>query len=107
MIHFTAAVIDFAAVYSPGQIAVAWETAEEIDTNGFYLRRSFQSTAGFVRISAFIPAEGDALTGAHYAFVDSGIVEGELYFYQLEIVAADASSDILGRIAVFAGEGKL
>ena len=94
---------NFTATYSPGQILVEWETATEIDTVGFYLQRSIQATSGFQRISEFIPAEGESVFGWFYNFVDTNITQGTTYYYVLEVINADNTSENYGPISVYAG----
>ena len=97
----------FTATYSPSQILVEWETATEIDTVGFYLQRSLQATSGFQRITEFIPAEGESVFGWFYNFIDTNIAEGTTYYYVLEVINVDNTSENYGPISVYAGSDTL
>ncbi len=84
------------------RVRLEWETATEVDNIGFYIRRgqgTFSNAAAMERIQVdecpqsssdssqpvlFIPARGDTLGGAIYAFCDPNVTPGQAYFYVLE-----------------------
>ena len=76
----------FTATPGDGQVTLRWETAAEIDTEGFNLYRRM-GTAAWQKINAsLIPAQGDPVTGATYEYVDRGLLNGTTYEYLLEDV---------------------
>lgn len=72
--------------YDPGAVTVSWETASELNTQGFHLYRAEGSPdADYEQITvAVIPAQGDSVTGASYRVVDEDALAGRLYYYQIE-----------------------
>ncbi len=92
--------VSFTAAPGDGEVDINWETATEIDTAGFFVRRSEAENGEFARISDFIPAEGDGLTGATYEYLDEGLTNGMTYFYQLEAIDYDQSVEFFGPISV-------
>lgn len=76
-----------------GQISVAWSTGSEINTAGFNLYRSESAQGPYVRINSdLIPASNDALAGGKYQYLDSTVVPGRAYYYQLEDVEMNGTS---------------
>lgn len=74
----------------PPEIKVEWATETEHEIAGFNIYRSESAEGDFVQINdAFIPGQGDALTGASYTYRDHQIVPGQPYFYRLEKVSSD------------------
>ena len=74
-----------------GGVAITWETASEVNTQGFNLYRA-DGTNGtdFVQVNdQLIPSRGDPLTGASYEVLDEDTRPGNLYTYQIEEVEWD------------------
>lgn len=75
-------------------IQVEWNTATELETAGFNLYRSPGSNGDFVRINdKLIPSTGSGVSGADYTFTDKDVAAGETYFYLLEEVEFDATTN--------------
>lgn len=75
-------------------IQIEWDTATELETAGFNLYRSPTAGGEFVRINdKLIPSQGGALTGAAYTYDDKSVAAGETYYYLLEEVEVDASTN--------------
>jgi len=74
--------------YDSAGIIISWETASEVNTQGFNLFRSVASADGpFVQVnSELILARGDPLIGDSYQFRDQGVDPGRSYVYQIEEV---------------------
>jgi hypothetical protein len=83
-------------IATPGNVSVVltWETATEFDNIGFYVRRGSTSTGPFTRISPLIISIGDPLTGHLYNFEDTSVEIGVLYYYVLEVLNADGTSNL-------------
>ncbi len=98
--------VSFTATALPGQpeVYVQWETAIELDTAGFYVARSPNAAGPWTRVSNFIPAEGDAVTGALYNWIDETTILNHRYYYRLEVINTDATVDYYGPIFVSTGE---
>jgi len=84
-------------------VIVEWATASEVDTAGFNLYRSRSSDGPFTRINDhLIPASPDRIIGGSYVFIDTDVVAGRTYYYQLEDVELDGASTRHGPIEVVA-----
>jgi len=95
--------VSFTVSAGDGQVLLEWETASEIDNAGFYLHRSTAEAGEYARIGPFIPSEGDGLLGASYSYLDQGVQNGPTYYYKLESVATDGSSEFHGPISATPG----
>ncbi len=93
----------FTATAEAGQVRVAWSTATELDTLGFYLQRSLEQNGTYLEITEFIFSEGDGLTGADYEAIDSDVSDGATYFYRLLVIDSDQSEHYFGPISVAYG----
>ena len=77
----------------PPKIEVEWETETEIDTAGFNIYRSDSADGDYIRINEqLIPSQSDAVSGATYNFVDDNIERGKTYYYRLEDIEYDNST---------------
>ena len=90
----------FLGIPGVDSILLIWETATEVDNAGFYVRKSTDPLGSFLRISDYIPSAGDPFAGAYYDFLDSDVVQGVQYYYNLEIIGTDGSSEISNTISV-------
>lgn len=90
--------ISFIAVPGDAQVELRWETATEFNNVGFFIQRSPQENGTYQRVSAFISSTGDGLTGASYTYTDSGLANGTRYYYKLEAVNSDQSTELYGPI---------
>ncbi len=80
--------ISFNAVphYSESEIDVVWETASEVDCEGFHLWRAVED-GEYVQITEdIISAEGGPIWGASYTYEDLDVEMGKTYWYKLEDV---------------------
>ena len=84
----------FTAQAEGDAIRLVWETASEIDHLGFNLYRSVDdgqgnpTPAAWARLNAdLIPSPSPGSTmGQHYEWLDTGVLGGQVYWYQLEAV---------------------
>ena len=90
--------VSFTAAPGDGHILLAWETATEFDNAGFFIVRSQAEDGEYIRISPFIQAEGDGVTGAEYEYEDQDVTNGVLYYYKLEAIGNDQSSEFYGPV---------
>ncbi|HOV48617.1 MAG TPA: S24/S26 family peptidase [Anaerolineae bacterium] len=88
----------FGASVQTDSIKVYWETASEVNMSVFYVLRSLSETGTYSRISNFIPAEGD-LGGAMYEYIDYDVQAGTTYYYKLEAVETNGSSEFHGPVS--------
>jgi len=70
---------------SSGSVSITWETASEIDAEGFHLWRVEKDGKPYTRITeTLIPAEGGPLWGARYEYLDDDVSPGGTFLYKLE-----------------------
>jgi len=91
--------VSFTATLGKGTVTLAWETGTEVDNAGFNLYRATAETGPYTKINdALIPAQGDAVSGASYSFLDTpgyGV-----FYYQLEDVDYYGVSTLHGPVKV-------
>ena len=95
--------VGFTASAGDGQVLLEWKTESEIDNAGFYVHHSTAEAGEYIPISDFIPSEGDGVIGAEYSFLDQDVQNGTTYYYKLESVATDGSSEFHGPISAIPG----
>ena len=85
-------------------ITVGWETEKEPNNKGFHVWRLVDLPGQeYVRITeTLIPAQGGEFTGAVYTLVDSDVVPGETYYYQLEDINLDDEGTLHGPVSAVA-----
>jgi hypothetical protein len=85
-------------------IDLTWKTASEKDNLGFYVWRADGQSQDYRRITpGLIPATGDAVTGAEYAYQDFDVILGESYSYKLEDIDTAGVSAFHGPVSVVMG----
>ncbi len=83
-----------------GGVELRWETASELQNLGFHLYRSESSGDPYTRItSSLISGLGSSPTGKSYSYVDSGLVNGRMYFYKLEDVETTGRTEMHGPVS--------
>ncbi len=94
-------------------IVVEWSTASELNTVGFNLYRSEEQKGEtqavndqLMRVNAqLIPSSSDALMGGDYSYRDISVKAGHTYYYWLEDVDANGTTDRNGPVQVKAEIG--
>ena len=77
----------------PPKIDIVWETETEIDTAGFNIYRSETADGEFSRLNEqMIPSQSDAVSGATYLYTDKNVERGKTYYYRLEDIEFDNST---------------
>lgn len=94
-------VFDFSAVYQPEThtVELAWETASELDMNGFNVLRGTSQGGEPTQINAeMIPTLGPPgdLEGNRYSFTDDALGDAQTYYYWLEIVGTSGRQERVG-----------
>lgn len=82
-------VASFTAQPSGEAILITWQTASEVDTEGFHLYRSENGAPGsYARLNTeLIPSKvTGGPGGADYEWTDAGVLPGQVYYYLLEAV---------------------
>jgi hypothetical protein len=92
--------ISFTAEAAADHVTLAWETASEMDNEGFNIWRSETADGQYTKLNAnLIPAQGNADTGASYEYTDADVVKGVTYYYQLEDVDIHGVSTFHGPVS--------
>lgn len=90
--------LGFGATSTPDGVTLRWETEVEIDFAGFYLWRGTVEDGPVALISPLIPAQGTPINGSAYTFLDSTASADAVYFYRLQAVDVDNSSEFFPQI---------
>jgi hypothetical protein len=96
------AVVDLLYFYAtPGttSIILSWETATEFDNAGFFIQRSLEAAGPFTTITPLITSVGDPFIGHYYQYEDMSVQIGVQYYYVLQILNADGTSDYTAPVA--------
>jgi hypothetical protein len=97
-------VSSFAGFPSQGGVLLAWETELEVDTLGFNLYRAEAINGEYQLVNPeLIPTKMSWTPGVRYSYLDLGVLPGEDYFYQLEILDVSGTSTRLDPIEAWAG----
>ena len=92
--------ISFTAVGLDGAVDLAWQTGSELGNLGFHLYRSSSDSGPWTRItSSLIPGLGSSPLGASYSWRDSGLANGQRYYYRLEDVDTHSVSTFHGPVS--------
>ena len=88
----------FTAEPGAGQIALAWQTASEIDMLGFNLYRAGSPTGLYARLNeTLIPSQAPgSLFGSSYYWPDRNVEPGSSYYYWLECVEVNGATTQFG-----------
>jgi hypothetical protein len=78
------------ALEDAGTVTLTWITQSEMDSYGFQVERSANSTDGFVAISPLIPGHNTTVEPQTYKFTDHDVPDGK-WFYRLKSIAMDQS----------------
>ena len=92
--------VGFSAVQSDDAVVLKWQTAAEVDTNGFFIYRSTGvSMADAVRVNAaMVPSQGAG--GGDYTVIDRSVVPGLTYYYWLVEVENHVENATYGPVSV-------
>jgi hypothetical protein len=83
-----------------GAIEITWVTLTEINSAGFNVRRSLTKDGVYSKINVeVIPARGNELQGASYAFVDADVTRGLTYYYRLEEVDLNGKGSTIATVS--------
>jgi hypothetical protein len=96
----------FTATPHAGYVLVEWETASEMDNDGFNLWRSEAEAGPYIQLNAdLIPARGGPTSGVSYSYDDEAVTNGVTYWYKLEDVDLYGVSTFHGPVMAVAGRG--
>jgi hypothetical protein len=105
-----AGVFGFQAVQAFRQptVVVEWSTASELNTVGFNVYRSETKDGPIIKVNDhLIPSAADSVKGGNYTYRDSTVTLGQTYYYWLEDVSSNGTTNKNGPIVVKAESGGL
>ncbi len=83
-----------------GAVELTWETGSELSNLGFHLYRASSPEGPFERITARpIPGLGSSPAGARYRHLDTGLSNGQTYFYELEDIEHTGKTERHGPVS--------
>ncbi len=94
----------FRGEYRSNNVQLQWQTATELDTAGFKVKRGDSSGGPFAELGdiGIVAARGGPTNGATYEAADEAAIAGRRYWYQLIEIEYDGSEHILQAISVLA-----
>ena len=91
--------VSFEAEAFDTEVILCWETASEIDNEGFHLWRAAGEEEEYIKITpTLIPSEGGPTWGASYEYIDRDVSGGHTYFYKLEDIDIYGVSTFYGPV---------
>ena len=96
--HAAIGLSSFTATPGDGEVLVEWETETEFDIVGFNLLRSDQESGEYQVITDLFEAQGSSSSGASYSYTDENLTNGVTYYYKLQAIHADQSTEEEGPI---------
>lgn len=90
----------FRASSQPDGILIEWETSSESNSSGFYILRSLSQDQDYTRINIFFLSDSEVGEGVFYSYLDETVVPGTIYYYKLEAIDLDGSSEFFGPVMV-------
>lgn len=96
-------VSSFAGQAGDGSVALQWVTQREVGVAGFEVLRANQAGGTFARIASFrdqpdLKGSGNSGNTRHYAFYDENLINGQDYWYKIEIVGLAGERESYGPI---------
>lgn len=90
---------------SETELTIRWTTESELDVIGFNLYRSDTPDGEFVKINQeLIPPAADPFLGGEHKFVETNVIRGQVYYYQLETIDRYGNARREGPYAIPAGK---
>lgn len=91
--------LSFTATSQVRAVLLKWTTATEVNNAGFNLYRSTSVKGKRVKLnSQIIPAVPGSIDGADYQYLDGGLQAQRFYFYWLEAVDLNGTTQVFGPI---------
>jgi hypothetical protein len=90
----------FEATGTDGAVELSWRTGSELDNQGFHVYRGASADGPWTRLTtSLIPGMGSSPLGKSYSWRDSGLVNGQRYYYRLEDVDTRSKSTFHGPVS--------
>ena len=82
-----------------GGVVVRWSTASEMENAGFYVLRSRDSQAGFVKVNpTLIPGAGTTAERQNYTYQDTTVQPNIPYYYRIEEVSLSGERRVVATV---------
>jgi hypothetical protein len=83
----------------PAGVELTWRTGSELSNLGFHVHRAASEGGPWGRVTtSIIPGLGSSPIGASYSYLDSGLLPGQRYCYELEDVDTRSVSTMHGPV---------
>jgi hypothetical protein len=90
----------FTATPGIGKVVLTWKTESEINNAGFNLYCASTENGNYKKINAsLIQAQGSAISGAKYEFLNEPLKNGKIYYYKLEDIDLNGTSTMHGPVS--------
>jgi len=87
----------YASANSDGGIELSWRTESEVENLGFRIWRSFARNGDYQCLTpSIIPGQGNKSSATEYKFTDSHVNKGVIYFYKIEQIDYQGTSEFFG-----------
>lgn len=96
-------VSSFKAQLQTNQVQLTWRTASEVNNAGFNILRSTSANGNYQKINPNLIPPKFSISGADYSYTDSTITAGQTYYYKLQAVATNNSTQEFGPQSVAFG----
>ncbi len=96
-------VSSFKAQLQTNQVQLTWRTASEVNNAGFNILRSTSANGTYQKINPNLIPPKFSISGADYSYTDSTITSGQTYYYKLQAVATNGSTENFGPQSVAFG----
>ncbi|MFC1568946.1 FlgD immunoglobulin-like domain containing protein [bacterium] len=84
-------------------IVLNWETASEVNSQGFHVWRADDTEGNYEQITtSLIASQGNSSSGALYSYIDKNFEGNVTYYYKIQQLDADGSSMMSEAIEVLA-----
>lgn len=89
----------FTALAGDGQVTLKWNTIGEVENLGFNVYRSLAAEGPYTKLTyALIPGAGSSTEGHAYMYLDQEVLNGISYYYKIEDVALDGTTEMHGPV---------
>lgn len=94
----------FRAENSAEGARLQWQTATELDTAGFRIKRGESSSGPFTELDGIglVQAQGGPTSGANYEAIDDTLASGQSYWYQLVEIEFSGAEQLLQTVELVA-----
>ena len=76
-----------------------WETSNQINMAGFNVFRAEKLDGEKILLNqSILPVSGDRMTGHMYEYLDRTVRSGKIYYYWIEVLYIDQSTEILSAL---------